>query len=121
MHQQSWIFIVNPVAGNGYAADFANTVKEMANKYQVKAEFVLTERRGHATKIASEYAQQGFSHIIGVGGDGTFNEIVQGLVNRKDITFGTISAGTGNDFIHILGFSDHFTEKEWEIFFQEVK
>lgn len=119
MSEQNWVFIINPVAGNGLAGSYIDIVKAMTNKHHINAELVLTERRGHATEIASDYVQKGFDHIIGVGGDGTFSEIVQGLVDKKDIIFGAISAGTGNDFITILGFSEHFTEQDWEIFFEE--
>jgi diacylglycerol kinase (ATP) len=119
MSKQNWIFIINPVAGNGVAGEYADTVKAMIRQRQLDAELVFTERRGHATEIANEYVQKGFQHIIGVGGDGTFSEIVQSLVDKKDVTFGAIPAGTGNDFINILGFSDHFSEKDWETFFEE--
>lgn len=119
MSKQKWMFIINPVAGNGFAGEYADTVKSMIKQHQVDAELAFTERRGHATEIASEYVQKGFDHIIGVGGDGTFSEIVQALVDKDNVTFGAIAAGTGNDFITILGFSEHFTEKDWEILFQE--
>ncbi len=119
MAEQKWIFIINPAAGNGYAAKYADIVNNMIRKHDVSAELVLTERRGHATEIASEYVQKGHDHIIGVGGDGTFSEIVQGLVDQDDVTFGAIAAGTGNDFISILGFPGKFTEKDWEILFEE--
>ncbi len=118
MSKQNWIFIINPVAGNGIAGEYADTVKAMIEQHQLNAELVFTERRGHATEIANEYAQQGVQHLIGVGGDGTFSEIVQGLVDKKDVTFGAIPAGTGNDFISILGFPGHFSEKDWETFFE---
>jgi diacylglycerol kinase (ATP) len=119
MSQQKWVFIINPVAGNGFAGEYIDTVKSMINKHLMESELVFTKRRGHATEIASDYVHKGFDHIIGVGGDGTFSEIVQGLVHKKNITFGAISAGTGNDFITILGFSEHFTEQDWEIFFEK--
>ena len=64
------------------------------------------------------YLEKGFSYIIGVGGDGTFNEIARPLVNIKDVIAGLIPAGTGNDFIQILGFPDRFGENDWDIFFK---
>ena len=114
-----WVFIINPVAGNGYAGSCAGKVKEMINKQNIKADIVYTKRKGHATEIARDYVQKGFHHILAVGGDGTFSEVIQSLVNAPTVTFGAISAGTGNDFINILGFSDHFTDRDWEILFQE--
>jgi len=119
MSKQKWAFIINPVAGNGFAGEYVDTVKSIIKQHQVDAELAFTERRGHATEIANEYAQKGFDHIIGVGGDGTFSEIIQALMDKDNVTFGAISAGTGNDFITILGFSEHFTENDWKILFDE--
>ena len=65
MSKQSWVFIINPVAGNGLAESYTNTVKAMINKYGIDAEWVITERRGHATEIARAFVQKGFNHIIG--------------------------------------------------------
>ncbi len=117
--QHGWVFIINPIAGNGFAASYADTIKAMIKKHGIDAKLAFTENRGHATEIANDHIQKGFDHIIGVGGDGTFNEIVQALVDKEGVTFGAVSAGTGNDFIQILGFSDHFQDQDWEIFFQE--
>lgn len=114
-----WVFIVNPVAGNGYALAFADELKNKIKQYNIDADIVFTERRGHATEISEKHAAQGYSFIIGVGGDGTFNEIAAPLLNRKNITAGLIPAGTGNDFIQILGFPGRFKDQDWEIFFNK--
>ena len=113
-----WAFIINPVAGNGFAGTMAPILKEMIARYNIDAEIVHTRRSGHATELSASFLKKGFSYIIGVGGDGTFNEIARPLVNIRDVTAGLIPAGTGNDFIQILGFPDRFGEKEWEQFFK---
>jgi YegS/Rv2252/BmrU family lipid kinase len=53
-----------------------------------------------------------------VGGDGTFNEIAAPLINKKSVVTGLIPAGTGNDFIQILGFPGRFNTNDWEKFFE---
>ena len=116
--RERWVFIINPVAGNGYAAKQKEKVEEMIRSHHLDAPIVLTEYKGHATELVAQYADKGYTHIAAIGGDGTFWEATQALVGRKGITFGAISAGTGNDFINILGFSEHFTDADWEIFFQ---
>lgn len=116
--KKSWVFIINPVAGNGYANTIVPKLKEMIKKYNIDAELVFTERSGHAIELSETYLRKGFSYIIGVGGDGTLNEIARPLVNNKDVTIGIIPAGTGNDFIQILGFPNRFTENDWETFFK---
>jgi YegS/Rv2252/BmrU family lipid kinase len=112
-----WIFIVNPVAGNGFAATMENIIRQKAVHYNINAEIVLTQKRGDATFLAEKYAVSGYKYIIGVGGDGTFNEIASSLIARKDIVTGLIPAGTGNDFIQILGFPDRLAESDWDTFF----
>jgi diacylglycerol kinase (ATP) len=112
-----WAFIVNPIAGAGYGAGCAATVHEMMRLHHVKGEVVLTESKGHATQLADSFARRGFPYIVGVGGDGTLSEVAQALAVHPEVTFGAVAAGTGNDFIHILGFPDRFAEPQWKALF----
>ncbi len=113
----NWGIIINPVAGNGFAGKYAETINDELIKRSIAAEIVFTEKKKHATALAENLIKKGCDHIVGVGGDGTFNEIIQCLVGKKNITFGAIPAGTGNDFVSILGFEGHFTAEDWETFF----
>lgn len=115
--KKEWVFIVNPIAGNGFAKTIVPKLREMIKKHNIDAEIVFTERSGHATELSEQYHRRGFSYIIAVGGDETFNEMTRPLIDRMDITTGIIPAGTGNDFIQILGFPNRFGDKEWEVFF----
>jgi diacylglycerol kinase (ATP) len=114
---KEWVFIVNPIAGNGFGKLIVPKLEEMIQKHNVDAKIVFTERSGHATELAEEFFKIGFRYIIAVGGDGTFNEMSKPLIDRKDVTTGIIPAGTGNDFIQILGFPNRFSDTDWEIFF----
>ncbi len=118
LQKKEWVFIINPVAGNGYARLCVPDLKAALKEYNVDAELVFTERKGHASELANHYAGKGFRYIIGVGGDGTMNEIAQSLVHNKEVTFGVVPAGTGNDFIQILGFHDRFKADDWKVFFE---
>jgi YegS/Rv2252/BmrU family lipid kinase len=115
--KEKWVFIVNPVAGNGSAKSQLPKLEEMIGKKGIDADIVFTERKGHAAESA-RFREKGFRYIIGVGGDGTINEIARPLIGKTEVLLGLIPAGTGNDFIQILGFPNRFGEKEWEIFFQ---
>ena len=87
--KRKWAFIINPVAGNGFAGTMVPILKKMIAKYNLDAEIVLTERSGHASRIVQILSvRKDFNYIIGVGGDGTFNEIARPLVNNKNVTVG---------------------------------
>jgi diacylglycerol kinase (ATP) len=116
---EKWVFILNPVAGGGLAKKYQDILNDKIKTHQLNAEIVLTERKGHATKIATEFIDKGFNHIVAVGGDGTLNEIVRGIVDKENITLGIIAAGTGNDFIQILGFEGEFKDSDWDVFFEK--
>lgn len=119
LQKKEWVFIINPVAGNGFANRYVPDVVAMLKAYDIDAELVFTERKGHASELANFYAGKGFRYIIGVGGDGTLNEIAQSLVHNKEVILGVIPAGTGNDFNQILGFRDRFEADDWKIFFEK--
>ena len=112
-----WLFIVNPVSGNASSKEVLPQLETQIAKHGIDAEIVFTEKPGHASELALEYAAKGFRYLIAVGGDGTMNEIVTPLIDRKNIVFGIVPCGTGNDFIQILGFSDRFDEEQWDVFF----
>jgi diacylglycerol kinase (ATP) len=112
-----WVFIINPVAGNGFTLTLVDKIKEMVSKFKLQADLVYTTKKGHATELAKEYAEKGYTKIIGVGGDGTFNEIASSLICKLDITAGLIPGGTGNDFIQITGFPGRLKEEDWDTFF----
>jgi diacylglycerol kinase (ATP) len=114
----NWAFILNPVAGNGFAGDYINVVEDKIKNYKVQGEIFLTHAKGHARTLSGELAEKGYDHIVAVGGDGTINEVAFGLVDKQNVTFGAVAAGTGNDFIQVLGFTEYFSERDWEIFFE---
>lgn len=117
--KKEWIFIINPIAGNGFAKMLAPKIEEMIDKNAIDAGVVFTERKGHASELAKHYAEAGSKYIIAVGGDGTFNEIASSLLHEKNLTIGIVPAGTGNDFIQILGFPNRFEDEHWTAFLKK--
>jgi len=114
-----WVFIINPIAGNGYAKTLTPKIEEMIRNHAVDAAIVYTEKKGHASQLAKKYADMGTKYIISVGGDGTLNEIASSVLHNKDITLGIVPAGTGNDFIQILGFPNRFDNEHWDVLFEK--
>jgi YegS/Rv2252/BmrU family lipid kinase len=117
--KKKWAFIINPIAGNGFAISLTGKLEEMISRYNLQADLVFTTKKGHATELSGQFMEKGYQYIIGVGGDGTFNEIAAPLINNKSIITGLIPGGTGNDFIQITGFPGRFEEKDWEMFFKQ--
>ncbi len=95
------VFIVNPVAGRGKALKFISEIRGYFSGQNIKYTVKITKYPGHATEIAREYAKKGAKRIYSVGGDGTLNEVINGLAD-EDCSLGVIPGGSGNDFIRSI-------------------
>ncbi len=96
------IFIVNPTAGNGKALKVGKALFEICESEGLDYEIVYTKTPGSAKKIAQQHRSNfGETIVYSVGGDGTLNEVVNGIVNSGSV-LGIIPAGTGNDFSKIM-------------------
>ena len=96
-------FILNPVAGNGFALQTMETLKPMAEARGLDIQIHQTEAPGHGTLLAKQLtAEPGVELVVAVGGDGTCGEVSAGLTEAKT-PMGIIPAGTGNDFIKVAG------------------
>ena len=93
------LFIVNPVAGKGKSAKMIPKIKALmeASPFQYKIEVTMAPK--HASEIAKGYVHNFPDvRIYAVGGDGTLNEVLQGVVGSK-ACLGVVPTGTGNDFL----------------------
>ena len=73
----------------------------------------LTEAPGHAIELAKTAVEKGYEMVVSVGGDGTINEIVNGLYNSgsiKDAMLGILSTGTGGDYVRTVGVPRRYEE-----------
>ncbi|MCX7882375.1 MAG: YegS/Rv2252/BmrU family lipid kinase [Brevinematales bacterium] len=113
--------IYNPVAGEGKTQRVLTRFLEfLSQKYQPhEITLQTTEGKNHATVLAERAYTQGHREFVCIGGDGTFNEMCQPLVGRKNIRVSLVPSGTGNDLAIGLGFSHTFHPKEWENFFRD--
>jgi len=114
-----WAFIINPVAGNGFCEKYSPQVKEAIKKRNLSAEISYTEYKGHGTELARQFVDNGCTHIVAVGGDGTINEVATALMKKKNVILGIVPAGTGNDLVQITGLTGPFEDSDWDIFFKE--
>jgi YegS/Rv2252/BmrU family lipid kinase len=93
--------IANPVAGRGRVDRILPHLRQIFEANNLKYELALTEAPHHATALAREAAQAGWENIIAVGGDGTMNEVLNGVMETP-ASMGFIPAGTGNDLARSL-------------------
>ncbi|KAB3530351.1 YegS/Rv2252/BmrU family lipid kinase [Alkaliphilus pronyensis] len=70
----------------------------LVNEYNMDVDMEGTKGKHHATEIAIKSGQQGYHVIIAAGGDGTINEVINGMVNNSDSKLAIYPAGTVNDF-----------------------
>lgn len=100
---QPWCIVVNPTAGNGRVAkrwpDIEALLQSLGFSYSVR----FTRYRDHALRLVDDAVLQGYRRILGVGGDGTCHELVNGILQQSHvppqaIAFSMLPIGTGNDW-----------------------
>lgn len=92
--------ILNPNAGKGKALKSLEIAEELFKANNIEYIVHKTERQGHATEITKELTSQGKEvKLVVLGGDGTFNEVVNGVVDFDNTTIGFVPSGTGNDYV----------------------
>ncbi len=96
----SFNFIVNPAAARGKAVRVAEKVKHICEDRKMDFQLVYTNKSGDATEFAANARDQ-FDCTVAVGGDGTINEIVNGLMGGNS-KLGIVPVGSGNDFVRAL-------------------
>jgi len=106
---ENWLVVVNPNAGRRRGLVDWEKISGLLRQYHLNFTPVFTESPGHATDIVIKYTEQeAYQKIIVVGGDGTMNEVVNGIFRQNrfkttDITLGMITVGTGNDWGRMFG------------------
>ncbi len=94
--------IVNLIAGHGRCKELFPKVKEELDRRGIDYELHYTNEPQEATDVAKWGVEAGFHRIVAMGGDGTVNEVANGLLGQ-DAVLAVIPAGTGNDFVRMLG------------------
>ena len=99
------VFIINPTAGK---ADSRQKIYDMADALRIKhgldVQCILTKKQGHATEIARRLCDSGEElRFYACGGDGTVNEVANGIIGYDNAAMTVIPVGTGNDFLRNFG------------------
>lgn len=101
--------IVNPVSGRGAGNAAVPVVEGLLREHGVDYSLVRTERPWHAAELAQQAAAEGFETVVAVGGDGTANEVLNGLMMARlagastEPAMGILCVGRGNDFAFGMG------------------
>ena len=99
------IFIINPTAGK---TDSRQKIYDMAEslrqKHGLDVQCILTKKQGHATELAKKLCETGETlRFYACGGDGTVNEVANGIIGYDNAAMTVIPVGTGNDFLKNFG------------------
>ncbi len=99
--------IVNPVSGVDAAPGYLQTINERLREAVGDMDIVMTVAAGDALHAAEQAAREGCDHLFVAGGDGTLNEVLNGVASVSGaldrVRFGLLPLGTGNDFASALG------------------
>jgi YegS/Rv2252/BmrU family lipid kinase len=130
MNKATWIAIVNLTAGGGKTKKDWPLIAQILQKEGIRYEPFFTERRLHASIIARTKIKEGYSKIIVVGGDGTMNEVINGVfaqrrIHTTGVMLGMISVGTGNDWAKTFNIPSDYegavrTIKQQKTFIQDA-
>ncbi|MDD2696696.1 MAG: diacylglycerol kinase family lipid kinase [Candidatus Pacebacteria bacterium] len=117
MENQGLMFAVNPEAGKGKGLVYGKRIEMMFREWGVEASVVYTSREGpdSAFALGKRAALDGVHTLVGVGGDGTKNLLVNGMMLSGAPVetlprLGFIQAGTGNNFAKNIGIPSGFED-----------
>lgn len=109
------LLIYNPIAGHGKARKKLPFIEKKFAQYQFSLELVLTQYPGHAEEIARQEAENKRGVILAAGGDGTMNEVINGIMTagipaEERPVMGVLPVGRGNDFAFGLNITNNLEQ-----------
>lgn len=121
------IFMVNPKAGKGKGIDkLKEEISRVSKETGIPAGFYLTKKVGDAEKFAKTAASEAYGkgeeiRLIACGGDGTLNEVINGIIGFDNASAGAVPIGTGNDFVRNFPKAGDFMNIEAQLKGRTVK
>ncbi len=99
------IFIINPTAGKrDCTIELMEMAKGLEARHHLTVDCIFTKNKGYATEVTRNIAASGEDvRFYACGGDGTANEVANGIVGRENAAMTCIPIGTGNDFLKNFG------------------
>lgn len=125
-----WYAIINPQAGSGKGKTDWPQIESLMRANGLEFDYVFTTHKYHAVELTVNAINNGYKKIIAVGGDGTLNEIVNGVfIQQKypttEVIIGVIAVGTGNDWSRMYNIHNTYEGrvnalKNGKLFLQDV-
>jgi diacylglycerol kinase (ATP) len=103
------VYLVNPASDNGATGKRWPELAHRASLLGLVGETFFSERPGHLIELARAAVDEGARLVVAVGGDGTLNEVVNGIAER-DVELATIPLGTGMDFVRTYAIPTKFDD-----------
>jgi diacylglycerol kinase (ATP) len=102
------VVIANPRAGRGRVGEELPELERQLISRRLAYRIALTEGPAHATTLARHALADGVRFLVAVGGDGTLQEVVNGMIEddravAPDTVLGVVAAGSGSDFVRTFG------------------
>lgn len=113
------LFIINKYSGKGFQPRVEGKILDACEKNDVECSIEFTKSRGHATELARNGIGK-YDAIIAVGGDGTVNEVAQGLVDSA-VPMGILPKGSGNGLARHLQIPMKLSRSLQTLFTSEVQ
>ncbi len=106
------VFILNPAAGkHSRAMDFIPEIESYFSSHGGDYEIRITNQAGDASTYANEEASKGDAvRLYAVGGDGTLNEVTNGVGGANNAEIACVPCGSGNDYIKTYGKAEDFLD-----------
>ncbi|MGC8765538.1 MAG: diacylglycerol/lipid kinase family protein [Brevinematia bacterium] len=107
----NFLIIVNPLSGNGKPLKVLRVVKKVFDENSVKYSVLISSSKECVEDFLSSGVKEGFKRLLLLGGDGTVNEALQHIVDRKDLIIAVLPVGSGNDMAKNIGFKPPFRKE----------
>lgn len=108
-HGPRWLAIVNPAAGRGAGAKLVPSLARTFAAHGIHAEIERSPGPGEGARLAAAAVEDGYDVVLAVGGDGTANEVANGMIGSRS-ALALLPVGMGNDFARGLGYPRRIRE-----------
>lgn len=100
--------IINPASKSGRGVQIWKTLEPIFSERNIPYKMIYSEYSGHIIKLVNKLTDplEGHGHVklIVLGGDGTMNEVLQGIIDWENVSIGYIPTGSSNDFARAIGY-----------------